>query len=55
MVQPALTGVTTAGFTANASANAVFAESTFTGNTGATGYSVSDIIKNLKTAGILAA
>lgn len=54
VVQPASTGTTTTGFTANASANALFAESTFTGNVGATAYTVSDIIKNLKTAGILA-
>lgn len=55
VVQPALTGTTTAGFTANASANAVFAESTFTGNTGATAYTISDVVRNLKTAGLLAA
>lgn len=55
VVQPASTGTTTAGFTANASANAVFAESTFTGNTGATAYTISDVVKNLKTAGLLAA
>lgn len=54
VVQPASTGTTTTGFTANASANVVCAESTFTGNTGSTTYTVSDIVKNLKTAGILA-
>lgn len=55
VVQPAATGVTTAGFTANTSANTVFAESTFTGNSGTTEYTISDIVKNLKAAGILAA
>lgn len=55
VVQPASTGTTTAGFTANTSANAVFAESTFTGNTGSTAYTISDIVRNFKTAGLLAA
>lgn len=55
VVQPASTGTTTAGFTANASANALFAESTYTGNVGATAYTTSDVVKNLKAAGILAA
>lgn len=55
VVQPASTGTTTAGYTQNASANAVVAESTFTGNTGATAYTISDIVKNLKNAGLLAA
>jgi hypothetical protein len=54
VVQPASTGTTTAGFTANTSANAVFAESTFTGNTGSAAYTISDIVRNLKTAGLLA-
>lgn len=54
VVQPAATGVTTTGFSANASANAVFAESTVTGGVGATAYTLSDIVKNLKAAGLLA-
>lgn len=54
VAQPSATGVTTAGFTANPSANAVFAESTFTGNVGATAYSMSDVVANLKNAGLLA-
>lgn len=54
VVQPASTGTTTSGFTANTSANAVCAESTFTGNTGSTAYTISDIVKNLKTCGLLA-
>lgn len=53
IIQPQATGVTTAGYTANASANAVFAESTFTGNSGATAYTISDIVANLKAIGLL--
>lgn len=54
IVQPSSTGVTTSGFTANTSANIIYAESTFTGGVGSTAYSFSDAIKHLKTIGILA-
>lgn len=53
VVQQNTTG-TTAGFTANASANAVFNESTFTGDVGSTAYTMSDIVRALKTLGLLA-
>lgn len=51
--QQSPTGVTTAGFTVNSSANAVFAESTFTGNFGSTQYTVSDLVRALKKYGII--
>lgn len=53
-IQYATTNTTT-GFTANASANTVFAESTFTGNTGSTAYTVGDIVRALKLIGLMAA
>lgn len=53
VVQYATTGTTT-GYTANTSANILYNESTFTGNTGATAYTISDIIRALKLAGIIA-
>lgn len=53
IVQPSSTGETT-GFTANTSANALFNESTWTGNVGSTAYTISDIVKHLKNAGLLA-
>ncbi len=53
VVQQNATGTTT-GFTANASANAVFNESTFTGNVGSTAYTISDVVKALKTLGLMA-
>lgn len=52
VVQPSGTGET-AGFTANAG-TAVNDASTFTGNVGSTAYRISDIVKALKQAGILA-
>ncbi len=49
------TGVTNAGYTANVTLNLVYAESTFTGNTGSTAYTISDLVKNLKNARVLKA
>jgi hypothetical protein len=50
--QPTATGAT--GFTANASANSSFAESTYTGSVGATAYTVGDIVASLKNLGLIA-
>lgn len=55
VVQPAATGATTSGFTAVDTATVVAAASTFTGATGAAAYTITDIVKNLKNAGLLAA
>lgn len=44
----------TAGFTPHTSANTVFNESTFTGNTGTSAYTISDIVAALKHYGLLA-
>ena len=44
---------TTTGFTAG-SGSAVLADSTFTGDTGATAYTVGDVVRALKTIGLLA-
>lgn len=52
VVQPSSTGETV-GFTAGAGTPVTDA-STFTGNVGATAYRISDIVKNLKNAGLLA-
>lgn len=55
IVQPATTG-TVAGFTLvgpDAAATRVQSNSTFTGNTGATAYTIGDIVYALKTIGIL--
>jgi hypothetical protein len=53
VVQPNTTGTTT-GFTAGAG-SAVDSAATFTGNTGSTAYTIGDIVKALKTLGLLAA
>lgn len=45
---------TTAGFTAGAG-SAVLADSTFTGNTGSTAYTIGDVVKALKNYGLLSA
>jgi hypothetical protein len=52
VVQPSGTGET-AGFTAGAGAH-VLDDSTFTGNLGSTAYRISDVVKALKQAGLLA-
>ena len=52
-IQYATTG-TTNGFTANASANATFLESTYTGDTGTAAYTISDAIRALKLIGAIA-
>lgn len=51
--QQTASGVT-AGYTAHTSANTVYAESTFTGNTGSTAYTLGDIVAALKTYGLIA-
>jgi len=53
VIQYATTGTTT-GFTANASANTLFNESTFTGGLGSTAYTVSDVVLALKRLGVIA-
>lgn len=53
IVQPSSTGETT-GFTAG-SGTGVNDDSTFTGNVGSTAYRLSDIVKHLKNAGLIAA
>jgi len=52
VAQPSSTG-TTGGFTAN-SGTAVNDASTFTGGVGSTAYRISDIVKHLKTLGLIA-
>lgn len=52
-VQPALTGTSTTLTTAG-STNALYADSTSTGGIGSTAYSLPDVVRNLKTAGLLA-
>jgi len=52
VVQPAATGTST--LTAAGTGTALKQDSTTTGGTGSTAYTVSDIVKNLKAAGLLA-
>lgn len=53
VAQPDTTGTTT-GFTAG-SGTAVLDDSTFTGDTGSTAYTIGDVVKALKDLGLLAA
>jgi hypothetical protein len=53
VVQPATAGTTT-GFTAGAGSTVV-SGSTFTGNTGISAYTIGDVVRALKTAGLMAA
>ena len=53
VVQPTASGVTT-GFTAVNTSTVVAAASTFTGNIGATAYTIGDLVAALKTAGLIA-
>lgn len=53
VVQPSSTGQT-AGFTAGAG-TAVLSDSTFTGGSGSTAYTIGDVVKHLKALGLLAA
>lgn len=52
LIQQTTTG-TTAGFTAGAGA-AVLVDSTFTGDSGSTAYTVGDVVRALKAVGLLA-
>jgi hypothetical protein len=54
VAQPATTGTTT-GFTVVGSSAVVAPESTFTGNIGATAYTIGDVVNALKKLGLLAA
>ena len=54
VIQQSSTGTNATGFTANGPHDTVHADSTFTGNVGATAYSISDIVKHLKTIGLIA-
>ena len=51
--QQTASGITTAGFTQNVSANGIYAESTATGDSGSTAYTPSDIVFALKSYGLL--
>ena len=52
--QQSSTGTNATGFTAHGPHDTVHANSTFTGNVGTTAYSISDIVKHLKTIGLIA-
>jgi hypothetical protein len=54
VAQPASVGTAATGFTANGPTNTVHADSTFTGGVGTVAYNISDIVKHLKTLGLIA-
>lgn len=54
VAQPASVGTAATGFTANGPLNTVHADSTFTGGVGTVAYNISDIVKHLKTLGLIA-
>ena len=55
VVQPVSGTGTTAGFTAVNTSTAVAAASTFTGNTGSSAYTITDLVYALKKLGLIAA
>jgi len=54
VAQPASVGTAATGFTDNGPTNTVHADSTFTGGIGTVAYNISDIVKHLKTLGLIA-